>query len=758
MTPSPATPTTPPAESAISLDSLWGAIRKGWLIIFVATASVGLAALFFTLGQTKIYEAHATILFDPQTPRPLGKEVQAVVDLSGEYLHKKEYYKTQFWVIQSQRIATLVVQQLGLDKDARFLDNLPASAKPAPRTVSVEDAARLLRSRLSVEQIRDSRLARVTYADADPVRAQRVLGVLVDTYTQNNLENALDAMNMAGDWLGNQVDSLKKELESNELALHDYKKEKNILSVSMDDQTNMLRAEIQQLNNALTTTRAQREQIAARRHELSKINPDDPSNIPATELLASELLQGLRSAYVNAVTARDALVAGGKGVNHPDVLSAQARVDATRKALMNEVKNVQGAVEHEYNVATHAINGLSGLLEKAKKQAFELNLLEIEYNRLKRNKETSEKLFGIVTERSKENDLTRLLRFNNLRVVDRPSLPRQPVSPNVPLNIAGGLALGLLIGLVGAIGRDQLDRSIKTPDDAERELNLSLLGVIPLLSEPGTGPQYGPDHGRRRRRKRDPAAIENVKPELVVHAHPTSGVAEAARALRTNILFMSPDRPYQVLLITSAAPAEGKTTIACHIAIAMAQAGKRVALLDCDMRRPRIHKLFGLDNSVGITSVLIDPEGLDQAIFQTEVPNLNVITTGPIPPNPVELLHSSSFERLLSELRSRFDSVIIDSPPVAPVTDAAVLSTRVDGTVIVVRSFKTRKDVARRAVRALRDVSGHLVGTVLNAVSFERRGSGYYQYYYYRKSGYEPETPQSGAVDRGSDQAEARQA
>lgn len=738
----PAPTATEPAPGQ-TLSSLWAPIRKNWMLIVTAIAVTTLGATFLTLGRTKIYEAQATMLFDPQPPRPLGREVQAVVDISGAYQNKKEYYRTQFWVIQSQKTASLVVEQLQLHKDLRFVENLPASASPLGKPISVEDASKILRSRLSVEQVKDSQLARVAYQDADPIRAQRILGTLVDIYAQQNLDEALDAMGVAADWLTNQVETLKNDLESSEMALHVYKKDKDILSVSMDDQSNMLRGEIQQLNAALTTTRTQREQIAARRAELLKINPEEPSNVPATELLNSGLLQKLRSDYVSAVEARSVLLALGRGANHPDVLAAQARIDGTRMALLMEVKNVQGAVNHDFNVASNAINGLDGLLQQAKHHALDLNLLEIEYNRLKRAKESNEKLYGLVTERSKENDLTRLLRFNNIRVVDRPLLPRAPVTPNMPLNVASGLVLGLALGLIGAIGREQLDRTLKTPDEAERELSLSSLGLVPLMHEEAQANRSKPRRGKRRSKL--PSVPDH--PELVVHQHPTSGVAEAARAVRTNLLFMSPDRPYHTLLVTSASPSEGKTTVACCIAIAMAQAGRRVVLVDCDMRRPRLHQVFGTQRDSGVTTALLAHSTLESAIQVTEIPNLSVLPTGPLPPNPAELLHSESFDKLLTALAERFDNVVIDSPPIAPVTDAAILSTRVDGTVLVVRAHETRKDVARRAVRSLRDVGGRIVGTVFNAVDFQRRDYGYYHYYAYKKAGYGSEVPPPATQD-----------
>lgn len=748
--------TTPPEpndhrqDADASLGKVTAAVRKNWVLVAVLTVCVGLGVAFYTLGQTRIYEARATIMFDPQPPRPLGEGVATVVGMGGDaYWNNKEYYRTQYWVIQSMRVASQVVRQLALHKDPAFLANASSDKALPVREVAVEDAAQRLLQRLTVEPLKESRLAVVIYTDADPVRAQRVVGAVAETYVQNNLDDALESTTSAADWLRGQHNSLKTELEKSEMALHAYKKNKNILSVSMDDQSNMLRGEMSQLNSALTTVRTRREQVISRRDELKKISAEDPAELPAMELINSPVLQTLRDDFVSADRDYNALVSSGKGGNHPDVRAAGGRRNVTRKALLAEVRNIQRAVESELAGLTKEMRGLERLYGSAERRALELNLLEIEYKRLQRTKDTNEKLFSLVTERTKESDLARMLRVNNVRVADPPLLPKTPVSPNVPLNLGGGIVAGLVLGLIAAIAREQLDRSIKSPEDAERELGLLSLGLLPEVS--GLNESSYAARARNGGSNGSGRGV-NTNPELMMHRHPTSGIAEAARAIRTNLLFMSPDRPYRRLLVTSSGPAEGKTTVACCIAIAMAQAGRSVALVDCDMRRPRLHRIFEKSNQLGLTSVLIDPDAFDDAIKETEVPNLSVVTTGPLPPNPAELLHSEAFARTLARLSERFETVVIDSPPVVPVTDAAVLSTKVDGTVIVVRASKTSRDVARRAVRALRDVGGQLIGNVLNAVDLSRRGYGYQNYYYYSNAGYaqdpkdDPERPEAGAA------------
>jgi succinoglycan biosynthesis transport protein ExoP len=285
--------------------------------------------------------------------------------------------------------------------------------------------------------------------------------------------------------------------------------------------------------------------------------------------------------------------------------------------------------------------------------------------------------------------------------------------------------VGLALGIGAALARGFADRTVKTPEDVEKGMGATFLGLLPQVASDRTMP------GRRRRRNvDDPGA-----PELVVHHSPMSSVAEAARAIRTNLLFMAPDKPYRTLLVTSAGPSEGKTTVACCIAVAMAQSGKSVVLVDCDLRRPRIHRVFQRRNDAGLTTALLDATDASSGPHATEVPNLSIVTAGPIPPNPAELLQSDRFRVYVKRLEASFDHVILDSSPVVAVTDAAVLSTVADGTVLVVRAFQTRKDLADYSIRTLRDVSARMAGVVLNAVNLDR-DEYRYSYQYYRRDQY----------------------
>ncbi|MGE3674497.1 MAG: GumC family protein, partial [Polyangiaceae bacterium] len=439
---------------------VWNSLRKNKILFFSAAIVTLAGAIFFTISQTKIYRSSGTIQIEPNPPRPMGNEIQSVVEMgTGSYLNNREYYETQYKILESRRISQLVVKTLGLQRDATFLANKPANTQLPSREVSVDAAAEILRSRIDIEPEKQSRLVVISVRDADPQRAQKIVTTVIQTYQEQNLDNVLQSTNSAVDWLREQQDSLKNELEKSELALHTYKKDKNILSLSFDDQSNMLRGEMQKLNELLTEVRAKKEGLAARRAELNTISADDPSKLASADLLSSPLLQRFREAYVDALQTRNSLRAAGKGPSHPELMAAEMQVSLTKKSLLNEVKNIKGAVDRDYRASAKEAAGLQKLYDAANKRALELNLMEIEFNRLKRKKDNTEKLYSMVRDRTKESDLTLMMRVNNIHVVDDATLPSRPVRPSMPVNVGAGLLLGLLLGVGMAVGRELMDRS-----------------------------------------------------------------------------------------------------------------------------------------------------------------------------------------------------------------------------------------------------------------------------------------------------------
>jgi capsular exopolysaccharide synthesis family protein len=339
----------------------------------------------------------------------------------------------------------------------------------------------------------------------------------------------------------------------------------------------------------------------------------------------------------------------------------------------------------------------------------------------------------------KDADIARMMRVNNIRIVDLAKEPVVPVRPRVSVMVGLGTFVGLLFGVAIAWILERMDTSIKTPDDIESNLGIPFLGLLPVVDDSDENP-YSRRKGGRRRKKKLPSPDDHA--ELVVHDRPLSGVAEAARSIRTNLLFMNPDRPYRKLLVSSAGPSEGKTTVACSIAIALAQGGQRVCIVDCDLRRPRLHRIFDRAGDAGLTNLLVGDAQLDDITKPTQIDNLWSIPSGPIPPNPADVLNSERFRSFLSSLGDRFDRIVIDSPPLVAVTDAAILSTLVDGTVFVVRAFRTNRNLSAHGLRSIRDVDGRIVGAVLNAVNLDKHEyAHYYHYYYYKREGYGPSSP-----------------
>lgn len=706
--------------------ALFKPLRKHWALVVASTVFFAGAGLLYSKSSTKIYQASSLLQIDPHAIEPLGQKPDDVMDMgAGSYWDTRDYYETQYKVISSNHVLGAVVRKLALTHDKTFM----GKNKPTE-----EEAINLLHSKVTVDPVRNSRLVYIRVDDPDPKRAQRICDAIANTYKDQNLETAQTATSDAVVWLNGQIDHVKNDLESDENSLYEFKQRNNLPSTSINEASNMLRVEMQELDTSLTHTKTKRAEIAAREAELAKVNPDNPDQLPASELLSSQFLQSLRTEYQKAVDDRAALIASGKGEGHPLTKEATERVEKTRKALLDEVHNIQGAVAHDLAIIVRQEGTEQKLFDDTRERAVDLNMKEIEYHRLDRSREHDEKLYTLLIERMKEADLARMMRANNIHIVDAAAEPMSPIRPRTSVNFAIALLLGLALGVGLAWFREQLDSSIKTPDDLEQRLSVTFLGLLPELGDDETSP-YPARRSRRRAAAPKPRVAGPM--ELVVHAQPLSGVAEAARTIRTNIMFMNPDKPHRKLLVTSAAPSEGKTTVACSIAIALAQSGQRVCIIDCDLRRPRLHRIFDRSGDAGITNVLVGDATIEEVAKPTGIDNLWSIPAGPTPPNPADILQSERFRKLIDDLATRFDRIIIDSPPLVAVTDSAIISTLVDGTVFVVRAFKTSYHLSAQGLRALRDVDAPVVGAVLNAVNLDRHEYGYYyHYYYYKREGY----------------------
>lgn len=710
-------------------------VRKYKWLILASTLLVFGTVTAWTVRQPKIFEAVGTIEYDPDPPRPLGQSVEVLESPGANLAASKEFFATQNMVLASRSLAEKVVTKLGLQRDADFL-GIPADERATFSGVAVPTAAAKLQDRLTVEQETGTRLVKIRIRDRDPEKAALLVNTLIDCYVEKTMQDRLASTVSALEWLSQQLDSLKGQLERSEHALYDFKKDHNVLSVSLEDRQNLLATEMAKLSDELTRARTRRIELHARVEALRSTPIEDLLVVRSDQLKTDSAISELRRSYREKLAEREALTTE-YGDNHPSVKSLNATIAQLEHMLRMSIEEAIGAVEMEFKAAQAIEQKLASALAAANQAGIELNLQEIEYSRLNRERENQAKLYQLVLERTAETDLTRMLKLSHVRPLDRALAPSTPLWPRVQLNVVLGLAGGLMLGVILAFLAHLLDRTLKGSADIE-QFGIALLGFLPKFEHANLGKKM-----KRR------GAVSN---DLIVHNYPQSSVAEHCRTIRTNLMFMGAEEPLRTLLLTSANPKEGKTTVAVSLAISLAQSGKRVLLIDTDLRRPRVHKAFGVPNLHGVTSVLVGESSLKEAIVDSGVPGVSLLLCGPIPPNPAELLHTARFRELLAEAAEMFDQVVLDSPPLGAVTDAAVIAPQVSGVLLVARAKRTTRDALSSAIRQLRAVSANMAGTILNEIDSSDASYGYGGYYHH--AGYysaDDESPPPAAGGQSGD-------
>lgn len=695
-----------------------------WLIL-ACVVVVGAGVAFWTLQQPRIYEAKTVIEFDPNPVRPLGDDVEDVADPMGGFWSAREFMATQNRVLASRSVAEGVVRRLGLHEDPSFFGVPSAGFEPREVTPT---ATKILDEMLTVSPVKDTRLVEIRIRGRNPEQAAAIADAFAAVYIEKTVEDRMGSTVSALEWLGNQLDTLGRELEASELALHQFKQDHNVLSVSMEDRQNLVAGEIESFNTALTDVRKRRIEVAARVSRLQQAMGQDPLAASGTVFDERSALNALRESLRAKVAERERMSAT-RAANHPERRALEEEIEALREQLAQEVETIVRNAEADLREIRSVEGGLRQAVEEAQTAGLELNLREIEYQQLNRTRENKAKLYQVVLERTTETDLTRMFVAQHVRVVDQALVPRFPVAPNRTMNVLAGLLGGLILGVGFAFALRFLDRRLRGPEAVE-ELGVTVLGVVPNVTAATSTPA-----GKSRRRRAGGGAAPATSSDLVVFDQPMSTAAECIRTVRTNLTFMAVgETRSKVWVVTSSQPQEGKTTIASNLAASMAQSGKSVLLIDTDLRRPRVHSSFGLSRERGVSTFVAGEASFESAIQRSRVPGLDVMTSGPVPPNPAELLHSPAFARLVETARQRYDLVIFDSPPLGAVTDAAIIGPQVDGVVVVVKSSETTRDALRSSLRQLRDVSAKVLGVVVNGFDFQS-DSYYGKGYYYRRYG-----------------------
>jgi succinoglycan biosynthesis transport protein ExoP len=678
-------------------------LRKRWRVLAGIVIVGAVIAFVYTIRQPKIYESSCSLVIESSAPQVL-EGVKDVIEMGAS---SREFIQTQYRIIRSQEIAQKVIDRLGLAQtqpDAK--GQLPS------RQIQVEQ----LIKQVKIVGVRESRIANINVRDKDPERAAKIANTFADTYIERNLDYKLDGARSASSWLGEQTVDLRKRLEDSELALYKFKRDHNLLDLGLDDRQGMTRQNLQTLNSKLADIKARRIEIESIRKLIVAAKNDISEKESLPEIRDNPVVTKLRENYLELLKLK-ADLESRYGEKHPRIDNIYQQIQSIRRDYNRELDDVLKAFDKRYQAILDTESSLAKWMNQEKALALNLAKLEVEYRPMARDAENNAKVFGQVTQRHKEIDLTGLLRANNVRVLDRANAPRIPVSPNLTVNLSVGFVVGLLVGLLIAFAVEAMDNTVKTPEAAEELVGAPLLGVLPLLSE------------NKQRLLED--APER---DLTVHKDPTSVAAEACRSIRTNLMFLSAQKEIQLFVVTSPGPQDGKTTAAISLAITMAQAGARVLLVDTDMRKPRIHRSFGVKGDKGVSTAIMGNTAIKDLVIHTEIPNLDILPCGPTPPNPAELLHTERFRQILAQCREGYDKIILDAPPTAPVTDPAIIGSLTDGVLLVLRAGHTTREAATFARRHLTDAGARILGLVINQT--DRKGGGYgYGYSYYTPYG-----------------------
>ncbi len=728
-------------EEQINLrDYLYVIQKRRWTVITVfAVIVITVAILTFT--ATPIYEATARLIIDKENPNVVSIQEVMSVDASGS-----DYYQTQYKIIESRTVARKVVRRLNLDKSEEFFpkpkDDLISNLKRSiQETIAFwkDSITSLLRTgdesipktlegfepdsplvsdfikRIKVSPIRNSRLVDVRFEGKDSVLAAKIVNTLADVYISQNLETKLRAVQDAVKWLHNRIEEERKKVEKAEQALLRYKEKHSIITDFSSDVENITAQKLAHLNTQVVEAESNRVEAETRYKQAMVLTgtPDMLDSIP--EVLNNELIRQIKSMEIELFK-RMSELSKKYGQKHPRMVAIESELNTLQKRRTQEVSRVINSLKNEYKVALAKENSLKAALAKQKKESLELNQKAIQYGVLRRESESARYMYELLIKRFKETSLTEDMKTGNIRIVDRAEVPEYPIKPKKKLNILLAIIVSLLTGTGLAFFFEYLDNTIKLPEEVEKHLNIPFLGSTPLFSTKNKWNIRG-----------------DTSPELVAFNYPRSTASELYRSIRTNILFSSAESVPQVILITGVGPQEGKTITTANLAVTMAQADSKIVILDCDMRRANVHKVFGTANDHGISNLLVGNSNMREAILHTRIPNLDVIPCGPIPPNPSELLGSTRMTTLLNSLRKHYAHILIDSPPSIAVTDAVVLSKSVDGVILVIRAGYTAKEIIKSGIVQFAAVGTHILGAVLNGVDMSR-DRYHYQYYYYHYS------------------------
>ncbi|OHE55095.1 MAG: hypothetical protein A2027_03310 [Thermodesulfovibrio sp. RBG_19FT_COMBO_41_18] len=691
-------------------------LRRKWTFItfFIVIITTVLIGTFMT---TPIYRSTATIKIDRENPQVLKFE-----DIYKIEMGEDDYYQTQYKILKSRNLAKRVIRTLKLGEEPEFGGNAGLSHKVA--SVASVDVSKQNMSeginkrfvdgflgRVTVTPEQRSRLVKVSFDSPNQELSAKVANEIAKLYIQFSIESRFEATQQARDWLQEQLEDMKAKVERSEEALNKYAADNGIIFLTEGETTetktvqgqNIITRKLAELSTELVQATSDRISKEALYREAQQ---GEGSLLSAVQ--GNPLIQTLKKDHASREAEYYQLSKKFKP-EYPKMGRLKEEMDKIEARINTETRKIVSSIEKDFKAAQRREDSLRSTLEKYKKEALDLNDRMVQYLILKRESDTNRELYNGLLQRLKETGVSASLTSSNIQVLDWAEVPQSPHKPRKTLN----LLLATIIGLFGGIGLsffvEYIDNTIKTPEDLEKTISLPSLGVVPNLGK-----------------QSDRSSIS-----MITFEDKKSPLSEAFRSIGTYIQFSSPIRPPKTMLVTSARKAEGKTSMAVNLAVTLASSWGKGIVIDADMRNPQLHKILGLDNSKGLSSFLTGLLEFDNGLIQkTDIPNLDVITAGIIPPNPSELLGSQRLKDLLYELVPLYSFIIFDSPPLLGLSDSLILSTVSDGVIMVVRSDSTPKEAALQARKSLQGVNAKILGVVLNAIKQSNLKYGSYSYYY----------------------------
>jgi len=700
--------------------------RKWWVI--GTFLGVFLAVALYTFSQTPIYRAATTLQITQDNP---GSQVTADDKLSrligSDNLEK--FQQTQYKILESFSLAQRVLQALNL-KENPYFRSMRERNPEKPESEIEETMVNLLLADIEVTPVKNSYLVEAAFKSPDKFLAQRVVNAIADEYMYLSIDRRNESFALVRKWLDKQLQEMAAKVQEAQKKLYKFGQKTDIYT--LEDKDNVVVQKFIDLSSLLTKAQAEKIAKEAQFNQIKEKGPNAP--LIVNHPLVAQLRQHLVAQQAK-VSALQKVFRG----EHPDLLAERAKLAELQGRLQAEVQRLQESVKADYEAANRTENLLSESFTAQKGQMAKLQDNLTDFQILKRDAQTNEQLYQALLARVKEANIAGTMVPSNVAVIDPGRLPDKPFKPKTKRNLVLAAVLGLTLGIGMALLLEHLDDSIQSVDDLERACSLPSLGLVPLLSTNGrmslSRSKKSEVLGIRRyfpylqRSGRSDAEAGDM--DLVVYNQPQSMVSEAIHHVYSSIMLSASGRPPRAIMVTSPNPGDGKTTLVSNLASCYALNERQVVLVDCDLRKPRLHKIFHLDSQPGLSNYLTGSAALEEILRPTDIPSLKIITAGAKPPNPANLLNSETFKELLTLLRERFQHIIIDTPPLLGFADARFVSALVDGVLLVARHNITPKSAGHLAHQLL--TPAPVLGAVLNCVGYYGHPYGGYYYHYHYK-------------------------